>query len=622
MEKNESENFFDFLTENSIVTYKKIKFNFKDLKISDFSLNEKKYFYDIYTEQFIYSVNDILCVFNKKGNLEKNVKYSKTEKIRFCTCEKNNNLILIITENNKIKIIDFRNKLTKEYNPTENKTGTPLAFTSAGFFISKIGKNKDEKKKEGEEYNFGLISKNSFRIVNILKIGYTYQFKTIYISPIIPITEYFFNNPFNVLIIRNEYQGFFLINLKNSSCYSTSIELNINNVYLTSRFYLQNIYKKLYFIHFTENVLEFYRLDNLKERKISHKIKFNKSGKTIDYEFTQIQFYNNLIILYLGDNIRLYDLKVKPKKKFGKIEIPSHKNDGFFDKISISGKFVIINNDIYKIKLLPQIYLNSNNTLNPYEMFFNLLRRKNTANILTDLLINLIEKNELTTFYAILFKLIENHEKSKKGIKNKDTKNAYEIIDIGHNYFYLSQDDIISLFSKDFYKTDELKLLQIMITVYNEYIKKKITIDDDVFVSALFNRLNKTDDFSHLDFMIKNNAIPVNKKLGLYLIDRSKTIIDKNKKTLSLNLGIQILLSERENIDDVIYELIEEKKYEESIGIITDFYFGYSHKLDKKTKDIKEDINRHLRKFITEKLNNINKLRGQGSVICEENTDF
>ena len=160
-----------------------------------------------------------------------------------------------------------------------------------------------------------------------------------------------------------------------------------------------------------------------------------------------------------------------------------------------------------------------------------------------------------------------------------------------------------------------------MISVYNEYEKKNIPIDKDVFISALFYQLNKTDDFSKLDFMIKNEVIPVNKNLGFYLIDRSKAIKDTKKRNLALNLGIEILLSKNENIDDVLYELIEEEKYEESIGIITDYYFGYSYKFDKKNKEIK-DLNKHLRKFITEKLNNINKLRGQTSIIPEENIDF
>ena len=438
-----------------------------------------------------------------------------------------------------------------------------------------------------------------------------------HISETIPITEYYFNNIFNVLIIRNEYQGFFLINLKNSYCFNSLIELKINNVDLISKFYIHNIYNKLYFIHFSENQLEFYRLNNLKRKKEPKKILFNKSGKSIDYEFTQLQFYNNLIILYMRDNIRIYDIKAGQKKKFGKICVPQKKIDGFFDKMKIYGKFVEINNSLYKIKFLPDNFLSINIT-NTFETFFNLLRRKKATNAATTLLINLIEQDELSTFYAIIFKLIENYAKSIEEIAIDDKKNIFEIIYIGHNFFYLPQDDIFSLFNQDINNIDNLKLLQIMITVYYEYTKKNIPIDKDVFISALFYQLNKTDDFSRLDFMIKNNVIPVNKNLGLYLIDRSKTIEDKEKKNLSLNLGIEILLSENENIDDVLFELIDEKKFDESINIIMDYYFGYRYIIDKKNKEIKGDINKNLRKFVAGKLNNINKLRGLISLIEEE----
>ncbi len=622
MEKKENENFFDFLPENSIIKYKKFKFNYKSIEASNFSLKKSSYQYDIYTQQFIYFINDSIYIFNTKGAVEgtiKYIKYTKFEKISYCNCDQYNKLILIVTEKNKVILIDLKKQHSKEYNTIDMNSGAILGIISGGFFIPKIGKNKDDKKKEGDEYNIGLISNNSYRIVNILLSEGKFQFKNIFVSNKIPITEYYFNNIFNVLIIRNEYQGFFLINLKNSYCYSSCIELNISNVYFTSKFYIQNIYNKLYFIHFTENLIEFYRLNNLKEKKEPKKIRFNKSDKSIDYEFTQIQFYNNLMILYMGDNIRLYDIKAGQKKKFGKIEIPSNKNDGFFDKIKIAGKFVIINNDIYKIKFLPEVYLKINVT-NTYETFFSLLRRKHSTEQVISLLINLIEQYELSTFYAILFKILENYDKSLKKIKYDDKKNIHEIIYIGHNYFYLPQDNIFSIFNNDFNNIEKLKLLQIIITVCNEYKKRNIPIDKEVFMPVIIHQLGKTDDFSFLDSMINNEVIPFNKTLGLLLIDTSKSINDKEKKKLSLNLGIEILLSEKENIDYALQGLIEEEKYKESINIITDFYFGYSYKNDKK-KDIK-DINKNLRKFITEKLTHINKMRGQSSIIDEDNIDI
>ena len=77
------------------------------------------------------------------------------------------------------------------------------------------------------------------------------------------------------------------------------------------------------------------------------------------------------------------------------------------------------------------------------------------------------------------------------------------------------------------------------------------------------------------------------------------------------------MLSEKNNIDDVLNELVEEKKYNDAINIITDFYFGYSYNIDKINKNIR-DINSHLRKFIKGKLNTINKMGGNDSTILEE----
>ena len=56
----------------------------------------------------------------------------------------------------------------------------------------------------------------------------------------------------------------------------------------------------------------------------------------IDYELVQFQFYNNLIILYLDDDIRLHDMKSEFNQKIGIIKIPENKIDGFFYKIKIN----------------------------------------------------------------------------------------------------------------------------------------------------------------------------------------------------------------------------------------------------------------------------------------------
>lgn len=615
MENKNEENFFEFLPENSIITYKKYKFDFNNINESSEDLKSAIYSYDLYSNQFIYLFKDKIYIFNTKGNLVKKVKLPKMDKIRFCTCEKDNNYILCITEKNVAIVLNAKKDNFIKYDPYDPKIEVRLGYIHGGFFV----KHKINEKKKEEEIDIGLIGNNSYRIVTIIINGKSALIKNTFASQKIQITEYYYNNKFNILVIRNEYLGFFLINLKNSHCYSSCIELTINNIYFTSKFFLQNIYNKLYFIHFTENLIEFYRLKDLKVKKEPKTIKFNKSEKVIDYELTQIQFYNNLIILYICDNIRLYDIKSDFSKKMGKIDIPKDKIDGFFDKIKIRGKFVMINDNIYKIKFLPEIYKNKNKS-NTLETFFNLLRRKNTTNVVTSMLINLLKEYELSTFFAIFFKISKNYIKSKNEVTTDDKKNPYEIIYKGHNSFYLSQDNIFSLFNNEFNQIENLKMLQVMIIVYNEYTKNNVPIDKDAFIPALFYQLSKTDDFSCLDFIIKNKNILMNKNLGLYLIDRAKSMNDKNNKNLAFNLGIEMLMMEIENLNEVINELVDEEKYDESVNIIVEFYLGY--KYDKKDKNIKYDINKSIKKFIAKKLINTNKTKARYISMIEEEIEF
>ena len=611
MKNKNEENFFSFLPENSIITFKKYQFDFAKLNVSSEIMKSAVYSYDIYTNQFIYLIKNSIYIFNTKGKCIKTVKTPKMDKIRFCTCDKNNNYILCITEKNVVVILNVKKENYIKYEPYDPRIEVKLGYLHGGFFINK---KVNEKKKE-EEIDIGLIGNNSYRIVTILISGKISITKNTFASQKIPITEYYYNNIFKVLIIRNEYLGFFLINLKNSNCYSTSIELAIDNVYFTSKFYIQNIYNKLYFVHFTENMIEFYRLKNLKEKKAPEVIKYNRSEKNIDYELTQIQFYNNLMILYISDNIRLYDIKSDFNKKMGKIQIPENKIDGFFDKIKIRGKFIIINDDIYKIKFLPENYKNQNLS-NTFGTFFNLLRRKNSTIIVKSILTNLLKDHEFSSFYTIFKKITENYIKSKTVVPLEDKKNPNEIMYIGHNLFYLSQDNVYAIFNDNFDNIDSIKILQIMVTIYNEYTKNNIPIDKDAFIPSLFNQLNKTDDFSCLDFIIKNQNILVDKNLGLYLIDRSRSMVDQNNKDLAFNLGIEMIMMDEENISDVLFELIEEDKINECVDIVIDLYIGY--KFDKKDKNIKGDSYKHLKRFIVNTFTNISKNKNRYMSLGEE----
>jgi hypothetical protein len=288
----------------------------------------------------------------------------------------------------------------------------------------------------------------------------------------------------------------------------------------------------------------------------------------------------------------------------GKIIIPEEKRDGFFDKIKIRGKFVIINNDIYKIKFLPENY-KKQNLSNPMATFFNLIRRKHSANIANTILIKLLQEYELSTFYVIFSKIIENNSKVKNKPYMDDKKNFNEIKYNGHNQFYIEQEDIFSIFNNDYNELGIIKILQLMATIYNEYVKNNIDIDIEAFIPALLNQLNKTDDFSCLDFIIRNKNILINKKIGLYLVDRSKTMSEIKYKNLAFNLGMEILMSDEENPDSILFVLNEEGKIDDMVNIIIDYYIGF--RFDKKDKNFKKDLNKHFKRFIMNNLTSGNK---------------
>ena len=77
---------------------------------------------------------------------------------------------------------------------------------------------------------------------------------------------------------------------------------------------------------------------------------------------------------------------------------------------------------------------------------------------------------------------------------------------------------------------------------------------------------------------------------------------------------------EIENLNEVINELVDEEKYDESVNIIAEFYLGY--KYDKKDKNIKYDINKSIKKFIAKKLINTNKTKARYISMIEEEIEF
>ena len=599
MENIDDENFFSF-TNNSILTYKKYHFNLENLGLNiNNNLSKYKYHFDVYTNQFIYYIHDYFCIFNSKGNLVKKFleKDSHRETKKYSTCEKSNNMILYINDKNKVKIIN--NELQSVYKSNDPKVGK-LGFLQGAFFISLKNRTKEDKKQEGQEYLFGIICNHEYRIISLIIKDQTYNYSNLFVSPKVDISEHYYNDAFNVLILRNSMIKFSLVNLKSSACFSSYFELDIQDVLMTSQFYFQRIYNKLYFIHFTENCIVFYRLNNVKniKKKI---ITFNKSEKVIDYEMTKMQFYNNLVIIYFNDNIRVYDIKANFSKKFGKIDVPIDKRDGYLHKFKINNKFVFVNDDIYKIKFLPDNYYKEHIS-NIYETFFDLLRRTNNKKSTCDILVKIIENYELSIFFKIMDKIIENYAKSKM-ITYDDKKNPNEISYLGHNAFFLLFEDIFYLFKNEFQNIDLKRLFQIMIIIYSRIENKKLLSenDKDVIFSLLFNNLIKINDFSVIDNLIKNKIIPLNKTLGFIFIRVCKIITDVNKKNELLSFGLDILLNNQEKLETVINELSNIEYYGEIVNLLSEYYYKNKNK-SKKKKSINNP-----KDFFPSQLDKINK---------------
>ena len=76
-------------------------------------------------------------------------------------------------------------------------------------------------------------------------------------------------------------------------------------------------------------------------------------------------------------------------------------------------------------------------------------------------------------------------------------------------------------------------------------------------------------------------------------------------KNLAFNLGMEILMSDEENPDSILFVLNEEGKIDDMVNIIIDYYIGF--RFDKKDKNFKKDLNKHLKRFIMNNLTSGNK---------------
>lgn len=579
---NESDvSLFSFNKETSFITYKKV--SFKSPVIETLSKQQKytdsqpSYFYDKYTNQFIYINSKVIIVLDTKGKIKNFSRIELNEKIKSISLEYNNKYILLATVDYKCILINL-----EDLEKIENIDNKKMQYLG-GFFIPYKTPEKNH-----DYFILCLINKNNFNIKRILKIksfdnSFKYSNKTNYISNKMKIIDFNFNHIFKVLlIIKSNPASFVIFNLKSKNCYKVPISINIDKLNENEyKLYLEKIYEKLYFIHLNNSrFINIYRLNNLKKMKSPRKIKFNKNFEGFKITDLNLHFYNNLIILYMPNYIKIYDIKSK-SNNFEIAILNITENDyKILINSFISGKYLLINNEFYKIKFSKIKYKKYSNSISK-EIFFSLLRRKNSNYIIKLMLFDYLNNYKIWNFFEILEEIIIKNKKYNSKIKENiiEEKNNYYIVKyIGNNQFFLAEDYLFTLFNQYFDKNIKPEMLiKVLCNMYNLYKKYEIDLNVNLFYASLFCQLNKSEDIDFIEYLIRNKIIPINEKLGFYFIMKAKCFKNKKNYRKCFNLGIDILMNEcnykENNIDEIIQIVNNINNIEDSLDFILEISF-------------------------------------------------
>lgn len=586
LSKDSSKNPFSFLPKDSIINYEEVHHNIDEIpNVKDPKYKDKLYFlYDKQSDRFVYFFESNIFIINSKGTLEKYTKIELTEAVKIAAVEYTCNYLLLLTKTNQGFICDLKNHIYENYNIFDK--GKFLG----GFFI------KRNPEKDNKYCKLCMVSDKNFIISKIYseqteKGEIIFKRKNCFTSKDMKILNYFYNSDFNVIIIRVIKVDFIIVNLKSKYCYETYIQLdnlNHNNIMMMSTFLVRNIYHKLYFIHMNSKIIEFYGLKDLKKKK---------PPKTIQLEFgvynqnIKLQFTNNLVFIYNDNNIYIYDIKIKnSNNKILTLNYMRNKDyHTFYKSIKVCGDYLAIGTNFYKTKFIYQTYFDKNIKDNEKDTILVTLRRGNTKDIVKKVLTEIFQNYEIAKLYEILSILIKNNARNERKI-NYNKKNAYQLIFSGKNYFYLNSDEIFTIFSRRIKDRDPIKIVQFMGAIYSLYQTNDIKVDNDIFISTLFYHLNQIKDFSFFESLFKNGLIPLNHKLGLYLVDRAthpengkdKKEENNKSKDIIFDYGIENLMEKEEYIGEVIEELMSNGKYFESFDLVS--YYLYEKIYNKQGK--------------------------------------
>ena len=561
MDKNDV-SFNSFNQETSFIIYKKVPLLTPEIQAiynqQKSKLSVPSFFYDKYTNQFLYTNGEIFIIIDTKCKLKSFSRINVEEKIKNISVEYNNKYMLLTTIDYKLKIFDLQESQNVDF------PGYKKFKYIGGFFI-----NYKRPEKNHNYFIVCLMIKDHFRIKRISKIkdlysnSFKYLIKSRYISNKLDILNYDFNPTFKILlIIKLKPISFVIFNLKSKSCCTNPIVLNIVNIKENEyKLYLQQIYKKLYLIYLdNKNSIIIYRLNNLRKIKNPRRIKYSNK-EDIMIKSVKLQFYNNLIILYMPGYIKIYDIKRVVKNfELSRLNI-SNNEFNIFINANFFGKYLLINEDYYKIKFSKQKYLQKTNIF-AKDTFFILLRRKNSNLIIKEILFEHLNNFTIWKFFDIVEEIIINQKKFIKKMNEyilDDKNDPYTIINIGNNQFFLTEDYLLSLFNQYFDKRIKPEMLiKALCYMFHLYEKYNFNLNINLFYASLCAQLNKVDDIKEIEFMIKNKIIPINENMGIYFIMKAKSFKDKKIHKKFFNLGFDILMNECTNFDNNLFEIIKD----------------------------------------------------------------
>jgi hypothetical protein len=289
----------------------------------------------------------------------------------------------------------------------------------------------------------------------------------------------------------------------------------------------------------------------------------------------------------------------------------------FYKNIKVYGDYVAVNNNFYRTKFLHEKYYNKNIKQNKKETILITLRRDNTKNIIKKELTEIVENYDIAFLYDLLTIMIKNNGIAERKI-DYDKKNAYQIISSGKNYFYVNSDEIFNLFSRKIGDRDPVKVIQFMGILFKLYENENIKLDNDIFVSTLFYHLNKIKDLSFFESLFKNGLIPINHKLGLYLIDRAihlENKKDKKERDILYNIGINNLMAKNddEGMKEVVDELIGQDKYDDCFDYISYYLCQRNYNEQGTFQYLKKFMSNQFNKKKTTKTDNENENENQNN---------